>query len=111
MVTTIPTPNREDSMRRVAISELKARLSEYLTAVRAGEEVIVTDRGKPVARLAPISGPDETDTRLRMLVRTGQVRPPDVEGGIDPEMIAALRPRVPGADVLDALLDERREGR
>jgi hypothetical protein len=46
-----------------------------------------------------------------MLVRTGQVRPPDAEGGIDPEMIAALRPRVPGAGVLDALLDERREGR
>jgi hypothetical protein len=46
-----------------------------------------------------------------MLVRIGQVRPPDVDGGIDPELIAALRPRVPGAGVLDALFDERREGR
>ena len=98
-------------MRRVAISELKAKLSEYLKAVRAGEEVIVTDRGKPVARMAPISGPDETENRLRMLVRTGQVRPPDVEGGIDSELIAALRPRVPDAGVVEALLEERREGR
>ena len=98
-------------MRRVAISELKAKLSEYLKAVRAGEEVIVTDRGKPVARLAPISGPAETESRLRMLVRTGQVRPPDVEGGIDPDLIAALRPRVADAGVVDALLEERREGR
>jgi prevent-host-death family protein len=98
-------------MRQVAISELKAKLSEYLKAVRAGEEVIVTDRGKPVARIAPISGPDETESRLRMLVRTGQARPPDVEDGIDLELIAALRPRVPGAGVVDALLEERREGR
>ena len=98
-------------MRRVAISELKARLSEYLKVVRAGEEVIVTDRGKPVARIASMSGPEETESRLWMLVRTGQVRPPDVEGGIDLELIAALRPRVPGAGVVDALLEERREGR
>ena len=98
-------------MRRVAISELKAKLSEYLKAVRAGEEVIVTDRGKPVARIAPISGPDETDSRLRMLVRTGQVRPPDAEGGIDLDQIAVLRPQVPDAGVVDALLEERREGR
>lgn len=98
-------------MRQVAISELKAKLSEYLKAVRAGEEVIVTDRGKPVARIAPISGPDETESRLRMLVRTGQARPPDVEDGIDLERIAALRPRVPGAGVVDALLEERRKGR
>lgn len=98
-------------MRRVPISELKAKLSEYLKAVRAGEEVIVTDRGKPVARLAPISGPGEAESRLRMLVRTGQARPPDVEGGIDTDLIAALRPRVPDAGVIDALLEERREGR
>ena len=61
-------------MRRVAISELKAKLSEYLKAVRAGEEVIVTDRGKPVARLAPISGADDTESRLRGLFRAGLAR-------------------------------------
>lgn len=98
-------------MKRAPISELKARLSEYLKVVRAGEEVIVTDRGKPVARIAPISGPEETESWLWMLVRTGQVRPPEAEGGIDMELIAALRPRVPGAGVVDALLEERREGR
>ncbi len=98
-------------MKRVPISKLKAKLSEYLEAVRAGEEIIVTDRGRPVARIAPVSGPEERESRLRMLVRTGQARPPDLEGGIDLELIAALRPRVPGAGVFDALLEERREGR
>jgi prevent-host-death family protein len=37
----------------VGVRELKAKLSEYLAAAAAGEEVIVTDRGRPVARLVP----------------------------------------------------------
>lgn len=97
-------------MRRVSISELKAKLSEYLKAVRAGEEVIVTDRGRPVARIEPVSGPAELESRARMLVRTGQARPPEVEGGLDLERIRAVRPRVPGAKPVDAVLEERREG-
>jgi prevent-host-death family protein len=35
----------------VAISELRAHLSEYLDRARAGDEVVITDRGAPVARL------------------------------------------------------------
>ena len=38
-------------MKIATISRLKASLSEYLAAVRAGEELIVTDRGKPVAKI------------------------------------------------------------
>ena len=33
---------------------MKARLSEYLARVKAGEEVLVADRGRPVARLVPV---------------------------------------------------------
>jgi len=42
-------------MKTAAVSELKARLSKYLNRVKAGEEVLITDRGNPVARLLPIS--------------------------------------------------------
>jgi prevent-host-death family protein len=37
----------------VGVRELKAKLSEYLAAAAAGEDVVVTDRGRPVARLVP----------------------------------------------------------
>ena len=37
----------------VSIYEAKALLSELLTRVVAGEEVLIADAGKPVARLAP----------------------------------------------------------
>jgi len=43
-------------MTRVGIAELKARLSEYLMRVKAGEEILVSDRGRPVTRLVPITG-------------------------------------------------------
>lgn len=43
-------------MRTVKIAELKDRLSEHLRAVEKGtvSEVVVTDRGRPVARIVPI---------------------------------------------------------
>ena len=48
-------------MKTTAISDLKAHLSEYLNQVKSGNEILVTDRGKPVARIVPVSG----KTRLR----------------------------------------------
>jgi prevent-host-death family protein len=38
-------------MRRVGLAEAKAQLSALLDAVEAGEEVVITRRGKPVARV------------------------------------------------------------
>lgn len=42
-------------MKSVPIAILKAKLSEYLDAVKTGEEIIVTEHGEPVARLLPIA--------------------------------------------------------
>ena len=53
--------------------DLKNNLSRYLDRVREGEEVIVTDRGKPVARLLPL---DPSTDRLAELIASGIVRPP-----------------------------------
>jgi prevent-host-death family protein len=39
----------------VPVTELRAHLSEWLERVRGGEEVVVTDRGVPVARLLGMS--------------------------------------------------------
>lgn len=57
----------------VGIRDLKNSLSKYIERVRAGEEVIVTDRGRPVARLSAIDG--STD-RLADLIAAGVVRAP-----------------------------------
>ncbi|TXF10347.1 type II toxin-antitoxin system Phd/YefM family antitoxin [Pelomicrobium methylotrophicum] len=38
----------------VSIREMKNHLSKYLRLVRAGKDVVITNRGAPVARLLPI---------------------------------------------------------
>lgn len=40
-------------MQRVGTREFKNRLSRYLRAVRAGQTLVITDRGKAVAKLSP----------------------------------------------------------
>ncbi len=88
------------------IATLKASLSELLAGVKAGEEVVVTDRGRPVARIVPyVSGSAELDD----LVRTGQLR----RGGepLPPGFWSRALPADDEGRLLQALLDEREAGR
>ncbi|HEY7500619.1 MAG TPA: type II toxin-antitoxin system prevent-host-death family antitoxin [Vicinamibacterales bacterium] len=41
-------------MQTIGVRELKSQLSECLRRVEAGEQMTVTDRGRPIATLAPI---------------------------------------------------------
>lgn len=96
-------------MINASISSLKARLSRYLAAVRGGQEVLVTDRGTPVARLVPVHGPQEEEGRLRQLVRGGRLRPP--RHPLPPDFWDLPRPGDPEGRSLFTLLEERAEGR
>lgn len=84
----------------VGVRELKQHLSEYLHRVAEGETLQVTDRGVPVALIAPIVGPDP----LARAVEEGWVRPPTSTGrvGHGPRVKATRR-------VLDALHEDRGE--
>jgi prevent-host-death family protein len=62
-------------MRSVNISELKARLSAHIQLVRDGEEVLVCDRNKPVARIVPCSANDQPERERRLITR-GVLKPP-----------------------------------
>jgi prevent-host-death family protein len=55
----------------VGVRELRNNLSRYLERVEAGEEVVVTDHGRPVARVLPLGGPRTLDR----LVSAGLVTP------------------------------------
>ncbi|HJN44090.1 MAG: type II toxin-antitoxin system prevent-host-death family antitoxin [Vicinamibacterales bacterium] len=51
-------------MKSAKVSELKAKLSGYLSDVRRGETVTVCDRQTPIARLVPLDDrPDGFDVR------------------------------------------------
>lgn len=55
----------------VGIRELRNHLSRYLEQVQQGEEITVTDRGRAVARILPLSG----ERTIDRLIREGLVTP------------------------------------
>ncbi|HEX3692222.1 MAG TPA: type II toxin-antitoxin system prevent-host-death family antitoxin [Solirubrobacteraceae bacterium] len=57
----------------VGVRALHDRLSEHLEAVKDGAEILVTRRGRPIARLSAVKDTDP----LAELVRRGLVTPPD----------------------------------
>jgi prevent-host-death family protein len=100
----------EVTMKMAAISELKASLSEYLAGLKSGEEVIVTDRGNPVARLVPINRRDgEISGRVLILEKAGLAR---VGTNSIPKNFWK-RPRLSDkqGNALKHLIQERGEGR
>lgn len=63
------TTSDEGRENRVGVSELRDHLSRYLRGVADGTEIVVTVRGREIARLAPI-GPDPfAELRARGLIR------------------------------------------
>jgi prevent-host-death family protein len=98
------------TMRTTGVSELKANLSEALARVKAGEEILVTEHGRPIARLMPLA-PEAPESGMQELVRSGIVKMPDSPGPLGEEFWRLPRPADPEGRVLAALLDERRSGR
>jgi prevent-host-death family protein len=94
-------------MKTAAISTLKAKLSEHIAAVKRGEEVLVTERGEPVARIVPVSPDSVKDRRVRDLVARGVLR---AGRGRLRRLLADLPVcRVPEGVVMRVLDEERRE--
>jgi prevent-host-death family protein len=100
----------EVTMKMAAISELKASLSKYLAGLKAGEEVVVTDRGRPVAKLVPMGRQNgEISGSVLSLEKAGLAR---IGTGSIPDDFWK-RPRFSDkqGSALKYLLQERGEGR
>jgi prevent-host-death family protein len=65
-------------MSQVGVKELKNRLTYYLRRTQKGEEIIVTDRGRPIALLQQIETgkPVTREARLAQLTALGKIIPP-----------------------------------
>ncbi len=94
-------------MKVIGVAELKSRLSEYLAQVKAGEEVLITDRGAPVAKLVRTG--EAMGQHMEELVRRGIVKPGT--GKLPPSFFDEPKPEDKDGSVLEALIEERRSGR
>ncbi len=97
-------------MQRASVSELKASASEYLRQVKAGEEVLITDRGKPVAKIIPLRRSElAADVRMAQLELAGLAKVGT--GKLPADFWLISRPSDKEGAVLAALIAEREEGR
>ena len=88
-------------LMNVPITELRARLSEWLEKARAGHEIIVTDRGVPVARLMGL----DTTSILERLTLEGVISRPILSEKINAR---GRRRPTPKASVADLVSEQRR---
>jgi antitoxin (DNA-binding transcriptional repressor) of toxin-antitoxin stability system len=99
-------------MKKVSITDAKNGLSALIDGLKGGSRFLIVDRGRPVARLEPVTGGgrDNEDGRLARLMREGVVRSGRV--GL-PRSFFSDRPLRPKGDasVVAALIEGRREGR
>ena len=99
-------------MKSVSISEAKNRLSALIDQIGHGETVVITDRGRPVAKLASLADErgGESHGRLARLEREGVLRRGHSPG---PAAVLLRPPPRPTTDasIVQAVLDERDEGR
>lgn len=97
-------------MRYEPISIVKNNLSSLVREVQQGETIIITDHGRPVARLEPMEALAHDDARLRALVDDGLVALP--RKAADAGILDLPMPSVvAGPSAVDYLLEEREGGR
>ena len=93
-------------MSRVGVKELKNRLTQYLQRTKKGEEVIVTERGKPIALIQSIKSAEHVvslEVRLAKLAAQGVNTLPS-----EKPVKAVRRAKVTGTPISRTILEDRR---
>ncbi len=94
--------------KSVGIRELKAHLSRYMKEVKEGDEILVSERGRVIARLVPVE-PRTDAGRLRDLLlklsAEGKVIPPRIQ---KKSGRPARRKKVKGSPFSNAVIEDRR---
>ena len=97
-------------MRTASIAQLQATLNTCLAWVKAGEEVVVTERGTPIAKIVPLGGRSAAlSTSLAALEQAGLVI--EGSGRVPDEVWTLPRPQDTEGLGRHALEEERETGR
>jgi prevent-host-death family protein len=92
------------SYATIGVRELKTQLSRTLRQVKAGETVVITERGKPIGRIVPLE--TSSEDRLQELIELGLVAWNGQKFGARPRGLSPAR--VKGTvTVAELLLEDR----
>jgi prevent-host-death family protein len=91
-------------MKSVGIRQAKSSFSRLMRAVRRGEEIVITDRGNPIAKIVPLTRDEETnDQWIARMVAEGRLTPAP-PGARMPEPLP-----IEPSDIMQRILQEDRE--
>jgi prevent-host-death family protein len=92
---------------RLGLREANQRFSKAIRAVRAGKEVVLTERGHPIAVIKPIGKEDAQDAALRAMVDEGLITPAARKG---PMPTPRWRPvKVKGKPLSRTVIEDRED--
>jgi len=93
----------DDSMK-IGLREANQSFSKLIKAVRTGQEVTLTERGKPIARIIPVAGPEDVEEeKIERMVSMGLVRPAGKHWKMPPFTPRPLR----GPSIVKTIREER----
>jgi prevent-host-death family protein len=92
---------------RIGLREANQRFSKAIRAVRAGKEVVLTERGHPIAVIKPIKDEDDHDATLQAMVDEGLITTAARKGPMPPP---TWRPvKVKGKPLSQTVIEDRED--
>jgi len=92
---------------RLGLREANQHFSKAIRAVKAGKEVVLTERGKPIAVIKPLEPKDDLETTLRRLEAEGLLWRGPKSG--KPMPVWRLPVRIKGKPISQTISEERDE--
>lgn len=97
-------------MRTATVAEVQEHLPDYLEVVEEGGSVSITERGRPIARLVPVSGVEDSSSLSRS-TKPPALRRSVASLGVEQILsVAPIRTRG-GVSAVELLVEERRLSR
>lgn len=92
---------------KLGLREANQQFSKAIKAVRAGKEVVLTDRGQPIAVITPIKDTDARGAALQAMVDEGFLKPASRKG---PTPTPQWRPvKIKGQPLSQTVIDDRED--
>lgn len=92
---------------RLGLREANQRFSKAMKAVRSGKEVVLTERGRPIAVIKPIKEEDAEETALQAMANEGLITLPSRKG---PMPAPRWRPvKVKGKPLSQTVIEDRED--
>jgi prevent-host-death family protein len=94
--------------KTIGIREMKAHLSGYLRDVKRGEELLISERGRAIARIVPVGAPAEEGKLHSALVKLSLAGAIILPPSYKPPRLPKFRKKVKGSSFSDAVTEDRR---